>query len=48
MKKINFLLIVLLQIFAFQAVGQSIMDNGRDASMSPSTPTVEGQYPSAN
>ncbi len=41
MKKINFFLIVLLQVFAFQAVGQSVLNDGRDVSMAPSTPAVE-------
>ncbi len=41
MKKINFFLIVLLQVFAFQAIGQSALDNGRGFSEAPSTPVEE-------
>lgn len=40
MKKINFFLIVLLQVFAFQAIGQSALNNGRDMAVSPSEPQV--------
>ncbi|MEO0778222.1 MAG: T9SS type A sorting domain-containing protein [Bacteroidota bacterium] len=40
MKKINCFVIVLLQVFAFQAVGQSVLNDGRDVSLAPSTPVV--------